>query len=94
MRTNTYSWDDPALWVKNYNFSESSQAGTAYSAMIGNGSGNRIAVKELLPLPASTFTVKANNDFAVSLLYFDTGGGYLGRTALRHYFPKTLRRQA
>ena len=80
MAVNNYTWNDPSLWVKNSSFSETSPEGKAYSSMVSNGSGNRIALTAPLPLPASTFTVYAASGFQISLLYFKQDDAYLGPT--------------
>ena len=80
MAVNNYTWNDPGLWVKNNSFTESAAEGRAYSSMVSNGSGNRIALAAPLPLPAAAFTVYAASGFQISFLYFKQDDTYLGPT--------------
>ena len=80
MSTNTYTWNDPGLWVQNRAFSEGSSEGRSYGAMFSNGDGPRIALSRPLPVPAATFTVYASSGFQISFLYFKSDDTYLGYT--------------
>lgn len=68
-------------WSKNSSYSESSAIGTAFSSMMTNGSGNRLA-SDLIDVSAFSdypFEINFNSGFQVSYLAFDADGNYLGK---------------
>lgn len=77
----TITFRDPEIWVNNNAIMTTKPAGSSYADVIGqyNGGGARIAIADMVDVPAEDFTVSVAEGFIVALLGFDAERRYLGR---------------